>query len=254
MAQSCSPEIEVRPYLLVGKALLAPVVLTCEHASHRLPAVAAAPRALRGVLRSHWGWDLGAWGFTQALARQLRTSAVGGRWSRLWVDLNRRVDEVELIRTTVDGVRLPWNAKLTVGEVERRVTSAHAAYHAEIDRLIARRLVRGVRPLVLAVHSFTPELAGRPRRFDVGVLYDAHRGPATRLARGVREAGFAVRYNEPYSGVEGLMYAAERHGCHHGLPCLEIEVNQALLAQPPRVQRLVVAVAAALAGKNPRVR
>lgn len=231
-----------RPYQLVAAGSLAPWVLTCEHASNRVPVDGPRGAAVQGLLKTHWAFDFGAWALARDLARRLGASAIGGRWSRLWVDLNRRVDDEALVRREAGGVMLPWNDHLTPAVLERRVTDYHTPYHNEIDRLILRRVVRGVRPVVFAVHSFTPVYDGRPRRFDVGILYEHHRRPAQVIARHVRAAGFVLRYNQPYSGMAGMMYAVDRHGSHHGLPCLEIEVNDALFAQPARVRRLAVAV------------
>jgi predicted N-formylglutamate amidohydrolase len=84
--------------------------------------------------------------------------------------------------------------------------------------------VRGVRPLLLAVHSFTPRLGQHTRPFEIGILYEHERALARRLGRVMTDAGFRVRYNEPYSGMRGMMYAIDRHGSHHRLPCLEVEV------------------------------
>ena len=134
--------------------------------------------------------------------------------------------------------------------MERRIAEYYAPYHGVIDQQLTRRLVRGVRPMVVAVHSFTPVYDGKPRRFDVGVLYEHHRGPAQRIARRVRASGFTVRYNQPYSGFEGLMYSADRHGSHHDLVCVEIEVNDALFAEPARVDRLAAGVADALRAES----
>jgi predicted N-formylglutamate amidohydrolase len=219
----------------------------CEHAAHRLPFVEGVQAAHRRVLRSHRGWDLGAWELTRELARRLPASAVAGRWSRLLIDLNRRVDDPTLIRRTAGGIVLPWNEGIDVEEVERRVLDYHTPYHAEIDRLILRRLVRGVRPVLLAVHTFTPRFRGRPRQFQVGILYEHHRDLARRLGRALRDEGLTVRYNQPYSGMAGMMYAVDRHGSHHRLPCLEVEVNQGLLDQPAEVQRLGGALARGVA-------
>jgi predicted N-formylglutamate amidohydrolase len=232
-----------RPFLSVTPGALAPVVLTCEHASNRLPRPLRATRRERELLRSHWGWDIGAWDLTRELARRLSTSAVGGRWSRLVIDLNRRVDEASLIHREIEGVELSWNRDLTPGEVERRMLEFHAPYHLEIDREILRRAARGVRPLLFAVHSFTPVHNGRSRPFEIGILFDRHPRLAHRLARTLRRHGLSVRYNEPYSGKLGLMYSADRHGTHHGLPCLELEVNQGLFEDPRTVTRIGGAVA-----------
>jgi predicted N-formylglutamate amidohydrolase len=234
-----APASDRRAYVVRAAHALFPLVLTCEHASWRLPCGLPRAPALREVLRTHWGWDIGAWALTREIAGRLHTSAIGGRWSRLWIDLNRRVDEATLIRTRIDELVLPWNRRLGMGEVQRRIETCHVPYHVAVDRLLARRLLRGVRPSLLAVHSFTPELEGHaPRPFDIGILYERHARAAHRLGRTLGRAGLTVRYNEPYSGMAGMMYAADRHGAHHRLPCLELEVNQSLFAKRGAAGRL----------------
>jgi predicted N-formylglutamate amidohydrolase len=235
-----------RPFLVANPLGVSPVLLMCEHASNRLPFAKGIRAAHRELLRSHWGWDIGAWALARDLAGRLAASAVGGRWSRLLIDLNRRVDDPTLIRRTAGSTVLPWNAGIGAEAIERRVLTYHTPYHAEIDRLILRRLVRGVRPILLAVHSFTPRLTGRSRRFEMGILYEHHRGLAHRLGRGLRDAGLTVRYNQPYSGMAGMMYAVDRHGSHHRLPCLEIEVNQILLESGDATRRLGGSIARAV--------
>jgi predicted N-formylglutamate amidohydrolase len=218
---------KTRPaYSAIRLASTEPVVLTCEHATNRVPLVSRLQPEERRILATHWGWDIGAWRLTRELSRTLATSAIGGVCSRLVVDLNRRVDDPTLIRERAGDVRLSWNRRLSLGERERRVLEYHAPYHEAVDRLIIRRLVRGVRPLLLAVHTFTPRFDGEVRNFDAGVLYERDRGLARRLGRELREGGLTVRYNQPYSGMAGMMYSVDRHGKHHGLPCLEIELNQ----------------------------
>jgi len=238
--------VESRPFLEVFAGSIAPVVLTCEHATNRLPSSRGLGALEREILASHWGWDIGAWDLTRDLARRLRTSAIGGGLSRLLIDLNRRVDDPSLIRRTAGAVELPWNRDVDAKETERRVLAYHSSYHAEVDRLILRRLVRGIRPLVIAVHSFTPEYGGRVRRFDSGVLYEQHRGLAHRLGRSLRRSGLSVRYNQPYSGMAGMMYAVDRHGSHHRLPCLELEIRQDLLLERSSIGRIGTAVAAGI--------
>jgi predicted N-formylglutamate amidohydrolase len=222
---------------------VAPLVLTCEHACNRVPAIPAPDSRERRILRTHWGWDPGAWQITRELAGRLKTTAIGGKWSRLWIDLNRRVDDPTLIRRDADGVELSWNSGLTESLREHRVLTYHAPYHEMVDRLIIRRLVRGLRPLLFAVHTFTSTLDGRPRQFDAGVLYERDRELAQRLGRRLREAGLRVRYNQPYSGMAGMMYSVDRHGKHHGLPCLELELNQDLFEERSTAARLATVVA-----------
>ena len=65
-----------------------------------------------------------------------------------------------------------------------------------------------------------------------------HGGIARRLGRALRESGLSVRYNQPYSGMAGMMYAVDRHGSHYRLPCLEIEINQRVFERETAVRKL----------------
>jgi predicted N-formylglutamate amidohydrolase len=234
------------PHLVLNGRSLVPLILTCEHASRRLPPGVRATGAARALMATHRASDLGAGEIARALARRLRATLVAAGWSRLWVDLNRPVGDPELILPEAGGVELGWNRRPGPGEIERRVTSCHAPYHAEIDRQTVRRLLRGLRPLLVSVHTFTPRLGRSRRSFDVGLLYVDHGPLAWRLGKRLRGDGLTLRYNQPYSGPEGLMYAIHRHGSHHRLPCVEIEVSQALATQPSPRRRVVAALASAL--------
>jgi predicted N-formylglutamate amidohydrolase len=228
-----------RAFVEIAPRSVEPVVLTCEHATRSLPPGIRPSAAERRILATHWGWDIGAWEMTRGLARRLGTSAIGGRWSRLWIDLNRRVDDPTLIRTRAADSELSWNRELTVAERERRVVAIHAAYHEAVDRLIIRRIVRETRPLLFAVHTFTDVFDGRRREFDAGVLFERDRSLAHRFGRRLASEGLEVRYNRPYSGMAGMMYSVDRHGKHHGLPCLELELNQQLFRRRSNVARLL---------------
>lgn len=239
------------PFRVVNARSRAPLVLTCEHASRALPPKhrAPAPRE-RAVLRTHWGWDIGAWLLAVAVARRLRATAVGARFSRLLVDLNRPVQDETLVRREAEGVHLSWNTRLGGAGIERRMLRYHVPYHEAVDRAILGRLARGVRPLLLSMHTFTPCLDGRRRDFDMGVLFDRSEECARRLGAGLEARGYRVRYNEPYSGRAGMMYSIHRHAIHHGLSCLELEVSQAFF--PPgrgaSARRTAARLAAAIAG------
>jgi predicted N-formylglutamate amidohydrolase len=47
-----------------------------------------------------------------------------------------------------------------------------------------------------------------------------------------------VALNEPYSGRNGLMYAAHLHGTSHGAVHLELELNQALISTPAAARKM----------------
>lgn len=240
-------DASVPPFVLLRARARGPVVLLCEHAFRRLPPGVRAAPADRAPLADHWGWDPGAWALTRELSRRLDAPAIGGRWSRLWLDLNRHVADPTLVLREAGGVELSFNRDLDAAEIRHRVDTVHAPYHEAADRLVRAARLDGRRPLVLAVHSFTPVWDGRPRAFELGVLFDRHERAARALMRGLAAGGARVRANRPYSGRHGMMYAADRHGEHHRLVNLELEINQGLFREPGAAARWGATVADALA-------
>ena len=57
------------------------------------------------------------------------------------------------------------------------------------------------------------------------------------FARRIAAAGFSVRMNEPYSGLDGLIFSARSHGRRHGLRYLELEINNRLLRRDADIAR-----------------
>ena len=145
----------------------------------------------------------------------------------------------------IEGVPLSFNADLDESEVLRRVERYHEPYHQACDRTLA-----ACRPqtVLVSLHSFTPVWGQKVRTMDVGVLFDeAHSGDDARtLESALRDEGFFTALNEPYSGANGLMYAADRHGQRHRVRHLELELNQSILCTPQRVERVAEKIASAL--------
>lgn len=218
-----------------------PLVLTCEHASNRLPD-GVTWGADAWLAETHWAWDPGAAGFTRDLARTFRSRAVLSRFSRLWIDPNRDLESPTLFRELAEGRRVQLNASLDEATRRSRIDGWWRPYHAAIDRLAGEAPAK----ILVSVHSFTPEYEGSQRDVEIGVLYDRDEELAGRFADALAGSGFDVRHNEPYSGKGGMMYACERHASAHGLGALEIELRQDLLADNLVRPRLLRAVETAL--------
>ena len=221
-----------------------PLVLTCEHASCTVPEEYDALGLDDADLHEHIGWDIGARVTTEALAQRFTATAVLAGVSRLVIDCNRDLDDHDLIVSESHGVRIPGNAAVDGVERARRIHDFYEPYHAAIDAVLQSR----PGALLLSIHSFTPSLNGRERRFDAGVLFDAFADEAQQLGAALSAEGLRVRYNEPYSGLDGLIFSARNHGMQHRLPYLEIELNNGLLRQPADADRVAAAVGRALAG------
>lgn len=207
----------------------APVFVTCEHASQRMPLGFRWPDADRRLIDTHWAYDLGAREMARSLAEGLDAGAVLSRYSRLLIDPNRPLGSPTLFRTHAEGAPIELNTtELDEDERKRRVERLYRPYHEAIDRELARTAT----PILLAIHTFTPLYEGARRTVEVGVLFDSERELAERLAEGLAETGLNVALNEPYSGKEGLMYAGELHARVHGRRAVELEVRQDLAVDP----------------------
>lgn len=210
-----------------------PVVLTCEHAAYSLPDRYGTLGLAADDLRRHIGWDIGAWAVVRALLHHIDSVAISAPYSRLLIDCNRAPSDHDLILPESDGTLVPGNRRLTDAERQRRVREFYDPYHAAVDRIVRDRA--DASRLLLSVHSFTPTLDGKERPFDMGVLFDDHEDLAHEFGQRLAHTGYRVRDNEPYSGYAGLIFSARRHGRRHGLPYLEIEMNNALLSTPAGV-------------------
>jgi len=240
------------PVTIAGSGRAARLVITCEHASPEVPAEYAGLGVPPEHLHDHIGWDIGAAAVTAELARQLDAAAVLSPVSRLLVDCNRDLSDADLMPADSCGVAIPGNARIEPAERDERLRRFYAPYHDAVDATLATH----PEALLLSVHSFTPALHGRRRPFDVGVLFDAFDDLARELSEAVSAAGFAVRLNEPYSGLDGLIFSARAHGQRHGLRYVELEINNRLLRSDAEARavagRLVDAVGALLPAATSR--
>jgi predicted N-formylglutamate amidohydrolase len=104
-------------------------------------------------------------------------------------------------------------------------------------------LARSHAPLLLSIHSFTPNYEGEVRDVELGVLFNEEEEHADALYERLMRAFANVRKNEPWSGRGGLIYSAETHAQRFGRIALELEVRQDRLEDPSYRARLVPVLA-----------
>lgn len=180
------------------------VLLTVEHASPEVP-----PGVELGVPESvrlgHRGWDPGALALAEALSAATGARLQAGRWTRLFVDLNRRETHPGVVPLTSFGVAVPGNAALSAADRTARVARWHTPWRARFRQTLDATLARHDRVLHLSVHSFDPGIDPPARDFDLGVLFDPERPAeaawADRLLAAIAAAGLRGRANAPYLGT-----------------------------------------------------
>ncbi len=217
-------------YKVIGEDRPGRFLVTCDHASNRVPDDTAGGDLGIGAadMARHIAYDVGAAGLTTALAERLNSPAILSDFSRLVIDPNRGEDDPTLLMRLYDGTIIPANRPVDAIEVERRLAGLYRPYHDAYAALAARRSDT----VIVAVHSFTPCLRGRPPRpWQVGVLYshlDARLSlPLIDLLRDL--PGLCIGDNEPYAGhLPGD--AIDKHALQAGRHNTLIELRNDLIA------------------------
>lgn len=216
------------PFQIVGVERAGRWLITCDHATNRVPSwVNGGDLGLPAAdMARHIAFDPGAAGLTRALAELLDSPAILSDFSRLVIDPNRGADDPTLLMQLYDGTIIPANRGADAAMREERLAQLWRPYHAAYADLAARR----DDTVICAIHSFTPQLRGRPPRpWEVGVLYADDTRFAVPFLEACRAEGWCVGDNEPYAGhLPGD--AVDQHALAHGRPNVLIELRQDLIA------------------------
>ena len=227
------------------------VLISCEHASNRVPSELRGLGLSKRHLEDHIAWDRGAAIMAKAIAARLGAPCHLGRWSRLVIDLNRSPDHPKLVAPVSFEVKIPGNQEADAVEISRRQRRWWKPYRERATADVSRLIARHGRCLQLSIHSFTPVVDGVTRRADIGLLYDpAHAGErafAKRLRAALAPSGLGIYMNEPYRGTsDGFTTSLRARHPHARYAALEVETNQRLLRTPAAARRVARLVADAL--------
>jgi predicted N-formylglutamate amidohydrolase len=214
---------------IVGEGRPGRWLVTCDHATNLVPGwIGGGDLGIAAEdMARHIAWDVGAWGLALALGEALGSPVIGSRFSRLVIDPNRGEDDPTLVMKLYDGTIIPANRQAGAAETAERLERLYRPYHAALARLAARQ----ADTVIVAVHSFTPCLKGRPPRpWQVGVLYSHLDERLSRplISRLQAEPDLCVGDNEPYSGhLPGD--AIDRHALQTGRLNTLIELRNDLI-------------------------
>ncbi len=224
-------------------------MLVVDHAGRTIPS-RLGDLGLSGADRArHIAWDIGTAGTARLLAEALDADLVMQSYSRLVIDCNRHPGHATSIAPRSDTTEVPGNQNLTDLDRQAREREIFAPYQRCIAELLDARLAAGQRTVLVALHSFTPRLlssgllagavADRPnadlpsgeRPWHIGLLYN-HDPRFSLILRDLlrAEGDLVVGDNEPYMLSDLDDYTVPVHGERRGLPHVEIEIRQDLIA------------------------
>lgn len=207
------------------------IILSCEHGGNRIPAnYRNLFKNKQKILDSHRGYDIGALSVARWLAKRLGLPLFFSQTSRLLVDLNRSLHHPKVFSAMVKACDEATRRSI----IHDHYLPYRQTLEAEINTLVAARH----NVLHLSIHSFTPELNGRIRKADIGLLYDPARTRELSFCKGLQQqltqsSAFIIRRNYPYHGnADGLTTWLRRQFPARHYRGIEIEMNQKHLVPP----------------------
>jgi predicted N-formylglutamate amidohydrolase len=226
LAEDEPPAFEVH-----GERARSPYVITCDHASRRIPRALGSLGVAEAELERHIAWDIGVAELGRRLADKLDAWLILQNYSRLVIDCNRRPERPDSSPTRSEDTAIPGNLELSREAGQQRVREIFEPYHARIASELDARSERDAPVVMILLHTFTPVFRGVARVWHAGVLY--HRD--VRLAHPLlaafrREAGLEVGDNQPYAATALTDYGIVEHAERRGLVHVELEVRQDLVS------------------------
>ena len=204
------------------------LMLTCEHASNRLPA--AIKKAVPAdVLKTHRAYDIGALLVFRKLVRFAKPEFhCEGKFSRLFVDLNRTITNKSAFSEYYEA--LEASDKAAAEKAKAQATAYWKEYRDNVEKFVVSN--KGTEIVHLGIHSFTPVLNGKVRNTDIGILYDPARPQERPYANVIKDEikrlypDMKVRFNYPYKGSSDGLTTTLRKKFGQRYVGIEIEINQ----------------------------
>lgn len=214
------------------------VLLVCEHASRRLPQRAGDLGLSAEALNSHIAWDPGALAVAELMADALDSTLISQRFSRLVYDCNRPPESPSAMPEVSEIYEVPGNRDLSPAERFARTAALYVPFHDRIASEVASRRARGMAPVVVTIHSFTPVYMGKRREVEIGILHDEDSRLADAMLAAVSgNTSYRVERNEPYGPADGVTHSLRLHALPFGLLNVMIEIRNDLIADAAGQQR-----------------
>ena len=210
-----------------------PILFISDHAGRRIPRRLGTLGLSDADLERHIAWDIGIQGVTTPMADKLGATYIYQRYSRLVIDCNRRPGVSQSVMLISDGTEIPGNRNLRDDDVRAREDEILQPYHQVIEQELERRGAARRRTVIFAMHSCTPIFGGEagPRPWHIGIIahHDWRIGePLIELLSA--ETDLCIGRNKPYEVNMETDYTVPIHAEGRGLPYVEIEIRQDLIA------------------------
>lgn len=234
-----------------------PVLLVCEHASLRMPALLGTLGLSAEALKAHIAWDPGALAVARRLSASFDAALVFQNFSRLAYDCNRPPESPDAMPTVSEVYEIPGNRDIDPVERQARIDGIYRPWQRTLTETIAARKAAGRETVLVTIHTFTPVYKGVARDVEIGILHDRDSRLAdAMLTRATQQRDCRIERNQPYGPADGVTHTLVEHGVANGLLNVMIEIRNDLVrdeAGQAQISDLLEAlVSGSLAEKNIR--
>lgn len=200
-----------------------PVVLVCEHAGRAVPKKLQRMGLTQDAMARHIAWDIGAAALTRKIAKLMGAPAILQNFSRLVIDCNRPPEHPSSMPAISDETLIPANAEISQQERAARIDEVFTPFQSAVCGLLDQH----ERKVALAIHSFTPVLAGAKRPWDISFLFRQDTQTSKRLAAHIshEELDLCIGMNQPYNICDKTDWFVPRHGEKRGLAHSLVEIR-----------------------------
>ena len=206
-------------------------VFVVDHASARIPRRLQDLGLPASELKRHIAWDIGALAVARRASDALDAPLIAQNYSRLVIDCNRDPTVATSIPLVSEASKIPGNVDLSAAQIEARRLEIFEPYHARIRSLLDERAAAGRPTILVAQHSMTHSYHGVAREMHAAILYNRDRRFAGLMLEALRrEPALIIADNQPYFVSDATDFTVPRHGEARGLPHVEIELRQDLVA------------------------
>lgn len=224
---------EPAPYRIENTKGKAPILIVCDHASNRVPRALKDVGLSKADLGKHIAWDPGTEDIGRYMSEKLDATGFFACYSRIVVDVNRGERSPECMREVSDHIHVPGNKGLSAAEKRQRLDEIFWPYHRALAAQIKTYRKKKIVPLIVSLHSFTPEMEGYKRPWHIGVLWNKEETIARRLVAELRAKNpdMVVGENEPYTLKQANLTknTIKTHAEDSGLPYVIVEFRQDLV-------------------------
>ena len=214
----------------MGNSFSPKFILTCEHATNRVPEqYAHLFNGADDILESHRGWDPGSIKIAHAINDVLLAPIFEFPFTRLLIEPNRSPHHPRLFSE--------FTRNLPEKEKNHLIDSFYKPYRQAVENSVKSLLSTFQTVIHLSIHTFTPNLNGSIRNMDIGLLYDPSHPREKSFCKSWKHSlldqnsDIRVAMNRPYKGSSDGFTTTLRKKFGTTYLGIELEVNQTYFLQ-----------------------